>query len=918
MAEPPGGWADAFTSELRRGGTGSGSGDEAFDHRQLFLSYLPPGYPEETGPEDAANDWRAVHALTTAPVESGPSPGSGGSAPSGPLPVPQVGSLVLSPCRGSAPGDFRLRRTGRGRVELSSLLPVLESFGLAAVEAVPWHFVLGPGGPEAYLDDIGLRVVTAVVGAGVGSPRFDQRLVEAIGAVLGGRAEVNVLNRLVVGAELSWREVSLLCAYGGYRAVVGGHRGAERAQSIGDALVAFPAVAAATVGLFRARLVPAPAALEAPDQDAAEAGVVAALTEVPDLAHYEDLRELVSLVRATTRTNWALGSGAVALKFASPAVPFLPAPKPMAEIFVWSPSFEALHLRFGPVARGGIRWSDRQSDMRAEVLGLARAQVKKNTLIIPTGAKGAFTLRGGPAAHDKALAQKAYSEFMDALLDVTDNIVGGQTVHPPGVICRDGDDPYLVVAPDKGTAAFSDVANKVSTGRSFWLGDAFASGGSRGYDHKALGITARGAWLAVRRHFRALGMDPQVDQLRVVGVGDMSGDVFGNGMLQSRALLLVAAFDHRHIFIDPTPGPEQSFAERLRLSRLPGSTWADFDMTAASPGAAVFSRQAKEAVLSAEAAAALGIPVGPLTPPELVKACLRAPVDLIFFGGVGTFVKAPGESDVEVDDEDNDEVRVSADQLRARVVAEGANLALTQRARASYSRRGGRVNADFVDNAAGVAMSDREVNLKILLGVAISAGRLAAEARDEALFAAQDEAAAAVLATVEGSLVALDQAARSSPDALPAYEALMVALEHSGLLDREVEALPGPEELARRRDAGAGLSRPELAVVVSFARAALARSIEGSELTASPALAVAPCAISPPLYVNSSGTWSPSIPWPPRSWPQNWPMRSSSAWGRCGPTNWRPRPGANCGRWPAPIGPRPRCWGPVARPPRSG
>ena len=491
------------------------------------------------------------------------------------------------------------------------MLAVLESFGLAAVEAVPWHFVLGPGGPDAYVDDIGLRVSTPVIGPGPASGEPADRLVAAVEAVLAGRAELNILNRLVVGAGLGWREVNLLCAYCSFRQVVGGPRAADRAQSQRDALVAFPATAAAVVGLFRARLAPSsigtasePGGAGTTEEVTADAEALAALAAVPDLSHYEALREVVALVSATTRSNWPLDRGALALKFASPALAFLPSPRPAAEIFVWSPHFEGVHLRFGRIARGGVRWSDRRADMRAEVLGLARAQVKKNSLIVPTGAKGAFVIR--PDHGPKTGGRAVYQAFVRALLDITDNIVDGKVVHPEGIYCRDGDDPYLVVAPDKGTASFSDLANAISAERGFWLGDAFASGGSHGYDHKALGITARGAWLAVRRHFRALGMDDQRDDLRVVGVGDMSGDVFGNGMLQSRAVRLVAAFDHRHIFIDPAPPAEGPFEERLRLSRLPGSSWADFDLAVASPGAAVFSRQAKQIELSPQACSALG------------------------------------------------------------------------------------------------------------------------------------------------------------------------------------------------------------------------------------------------------------------------------------------------------------------------
>ncbi|HTT88176.1 MAG TPA: NAD-glutamate dehydrogenase domain-containing protein [Acidimicrobiales bacterium] len=852
-------WANSFEQALSRLGAHDGAGSEAIplaqEGRGRFLSSLPPGYSEETLPKDAATDWLEMSRLIRGgrgPSEGRPA-GEGlapGTRPTGAVASSVAGRgaqsrrtgghasrLVLCPCRPGAPGDFRLRRVGLARVELSSFLPVVESFGLAVVEAVPWHFHFGPSRPDgpvpdAYVDDIGLRVDTPVMEPGGFDPvEAGPRLVEALEAVLTGRGELGPLNRLVIGAGLDWREVALLSAYCAYRRVVGGPWAAEAADGMSDALVAFPTSAAAAVRLFMSLLAPEPG-LPAGD---ARAAMLDAVAGVPDLEHDRALHELVSLVDATVRSNWALRRETISLKFASGSVPFLPAPSPLTETFVWCPWFEALHVRFGRVARGGIRWSDRHADIRSEVLGLARAQVKKNSLIVPTGAKGAFVVRRegvtgpehGQAEHGKA----AYSAFIEALLDVTDNIVGSKVVHPDGVVCRDADDPYLVVAADKGTARFSDLANSISVGRGFWLGDAFASGGSTGYDHKALGITARGAWVAVRRHFRALGMDAQEDQLRVVGVGDMSGDVFGNGMLQSNSICLIAAFDHRHIFVDPAPDPAVSYEERRRLSLLESSSWQDYDLNAASRGAAVFSRHAKKVELSPQACGALGV-VGPgtMSPPELVKAVLEAQVDLIFFGGIGTFVKAPGETDRDVDDRANDEVRVNADQVRARVVAEGANLAMTQAARTSYSRRGGRVDTDFIDNAGGVAMSDREVNLKILLGQALSAGRLSLPARDEVLASSAEVVADAVLAQVEQSVVALDRAAGSSAAELPAFEALMGDLAGEGLLDVEVEGLPDPEELARRKEAGAGLSRPELAVLLAYARSELARSVEASPL----------------------------------------------------------------------------------------
>ena len=899
MSAPPVAWARLFDAQvdLLLGDRLAGDGEPAPPAgaaRQMFLDSLPPGYAEETAPAVAARDWVEMSRLLV-PEKGSPPParrhrpagppgaagsglgragvglagvgpagvgtggvGTGGARRSGVGPVGGGAHMALSPGRNAAPGDFRLRRVALHRVELSSLLRAVESFGLVAEEAVPWHFALGNQGGDFFIDDVGLRVGTPVAAPGFELGSGGVLLVDALKAVIDGKSELSALNRLVVGAGLGWHEVNLLHAYCAYRQAVGGPRAVERAGLMTEALVAFPSTAAAAVRLLRALFGPGNGAAV----EVARSEMQAALATVPDLQHDEVLRELVALVEATTRTNWPLGRETISLKFASGAVPFLPLPRPLAEVFVWCPTFEGLHLRFGLVARGGIRWSDRRSDLRGEVLGLARAQVKKNALIVPTGAKGAFVLHeeGGDRSERARRGRAAYCAFIGALLDVTDNIADEKLVHPQGVVCRDGDDPYLVVAPDKGTGALSDLANGISAERGYWLGDAFASGGSHGYDHKALAITARGAWLAVRRHFRALGMDAQQDALRVVGVGDMSGDVFGNGMLQSRNICLVAAFDHRHVFIDPAPDAARSFAERLRLSRLDRSSWQDYDLKVASKGAAVYSRLAKQVQLSPEAAGALGIAPGPVTPPQLVRAVLQAPADLLFFGGVGTFVKAFDESDVEVDDSANDGIRVDARQIRARVITEGANLAITQRARASYSRRGGRVDTDFVDNSAGVAMSDREVNLKILLGVAVARGRLDAPGRNRLLKVEEQAVAQAVLAGVERGLVALDWAAAASAADLPAYEALLDDLEQAGLLNREVEALPGEEDLARRKQAGAGLSRPELAVLFAYARSELARSIEGSVLATDEALV--PCVLRyfPPEVRESFSDLVPGHP----------------------------------------------------------
>jgi glutamate dehydrogenase len=824
---PDRGWEET----LRRLGAGVGQLDR-------FVSSLPPGYAEATSPEQAARDWAELAAL----VGYGAGGGKGSNrAPTLVSPGAIEGRFFVA--EAGAGAGFRLRRAGSSRVALSHLVPALESFGLAVVEAVPWHFTsLGPGGQTLYLDDIGVQLPGGSSVSGFEARAGEERFVGALHAVLAGLTEQSRLNYLVVSAGLDWRQVNLLSAYRSYRQVAGGPKAAEKAETLVESLVQYPEAASALLALFEELLCRAGGAAQGahagapPKADEARHRAEAALSEVPDLAHFDALQDLLALVLATVRSNWELATEAVSFKIASPEVGFLPLPRPHAEVFVWAPWFIGAHLRFGPVARGGIRWSDRHDDLRSEILGLARAQVKKNSLIVPTGAKGGFVLRPPAAPDDETLGREAYKSFIGALLDLTDNVVDGVVRHPAGVVCRDGDDPYLVVAPDKGTASFSDLANEVAVERGFWLGDAFASGGSHGYDHKALGITAKGAWLAVRRHFRALGMDAQRDSIRVAGVGDMSGDVFGNGMLQSSAIKLVAAFDHRHVFVDPDPDEASSFVERRRLQELAHSSWGDYDLSGASSGAAVYSRQDKKIELSAEASAALGVAPGLLTPPELVRAVLRAPVDLIYFGGVGTFVKASDEADSLVDDADNDEVRVGAGELRARVVAEGANLALTQRARVAYARRGGRVNADFVDNAAGVAMSDREVNTKILLGLGGEKGLLTPGEREELLAKARDAAARAVLADVAGNLVALDVAAASSARDLDAWAALADDLEQSGLLDREVESLPGPEELAKRRDAGAGFSRPELAVLVAYARSELARSIERSALVSDESL----------------------------------------------------------------------------------
>ena len=536
-----------------------------------------------------------------------------------------------------------------------------------------------------------------------------------------------------------------------------------------------------------------------------------------------------SLLEAVTRTNYfrrdelGAASPTMVLKLDPGKLPFRTDPAVKVETFVHHPSVEGVHVRYGAVARGGLRWSDRIEDYRDEVLALAKAQQVKNSLIVPAGAKGAFVVKSPLAGLTAAAAadevRRCYRIFVRGLLDVTDDLTAGRDIiRPPGVVAMDDADPYLVVAADKGTAAFSDLANAEARDAGYWLDDAFASGGSTGFNHKELGVTARGAWVAVRRHLLELGLDPHRDETTVVGIGDMSGDVFGNGVLLSDRLRLIAAFDHRHVFLDPDPDPRASFAERSRLASLPGSSWADYDPAVISAGGAVFSRSGRSVAISAAAKAALGIDADVLFPDELVQAVLRAPVDLMWNGGIGTYVRASHETDAEVGDRGNDRVRVRADQLRCRVVGEGGNLGLTQAARVEFSLAGGRVNADFIDNAAGVNTSDREVNLKIMLRAAEEeAGLIDRDGRDRVLDACAADVVAAVLADCEQQALAISVAAGYGVTVLDRHDQVICNLEEHGL-DRGREHLPGAEEIERRRAAGQGLTRPEIAVILAHAK----------------------------------------------------------------------------------------------------
>jgi len=824
-----------------------------------FAELVPASYRDLTTPVEAAADLVELGRLENLVAQL---PATNSESMTGAL-TAAFGGLHRLVVRHSneAVGEFRIRRFGYGSIELSAFLPIVESFGLIVVEAI--HHRIAPltrvkltakrgeiHVGDIHIDDIKVRLEASSASQ---TPSFvpevdGPRLVAALEAIADGKSDVDSMNRLVTAAGLDWREVMTLRTYLRYWHQVDG---TLEWSKLCDPLVEFPSVSRALVRYFLAKF--EPKAEKGADgvpmgAAAARAACLRELDLVPEFGQDQILRGYLGLVDATLRTNYYLrdSSGVprreIVIKLDSTAVPQLPDPRPMVETFVHGPTVEGIHIRAGFVARGGLRWSERPSDFRTEVLDLALEQVKKNAIIVPTGAKGGFVCRspevtGGaaPKGVTAAHVRDAYACFVRDLLDITDNIVGDRVVTPPAVVAHDGPDPYLVVAADKGTATFSDLANSISEAAGFWLGDAFASGGSHGYDHKAMGITAKGAWLAVRRHFYQLGIDVQSEPITVVGVGDMSGDVFGNGMLQSDKIKLVACFDHRHVFLDPEPDPSRAFAERSRLFGLPHSSWADYDPTVISEGGGVWSRRTKTVPLSRAVRRVLACNAEALAPPALIRAILSAPVDLLWLGGIGTYIKAPDESDAEVGDHANDEVRITSDCVRARVIAEGANLGITQRARIHYSRRGGRINADFIDNAAGVATSDREVNLKILLAVAAEDGRLTAGERETYLARSQAEVAQAVFHQIDRSVSILDRSATTSAVDLEAFQALIETLEANSRLNRAHECLPDPTEMERRLQAGAGLTRPELAVLLAYVKSELAAVLESSRFVREPA-----------------------------------------------------------------------------------
>ncbi|MDQ6524392.1 NAD-glutamate dehydrogenase [Nocardioides sp. LHD-245] len=739
----------------------------------------------------------------------------------------------------AADGEARLKMFRIGDpLSLSAVLPMLSSMGVEVVDERP--YALAGLERRTHIYDFGLRYDEAL-------PDHARELFSAaMRAMWDGHTETDGFNRLVLRAQLTWRQAMLLRAYAKYM-----KQGSSpfAVDSIEQALVDNVDLAQLLVALFEVRFDPAAEGDRAAREEALADKIRTALDDVVSLAHDRILRSYLTHICSTLRTNYFQTDGGapkpyLSLKLEPSAIPDLPEPRPKFEIFVYSPRVEGVHLRFGAVARGGLRWSDRRDDFRTEILGLVKAQMVKNTVIVPVGAKGGFYAKQLPDSADReawlAEGVACYTTFIRGLLDVTDNLVGGATVPPPDVVRHDADDSYLVVAADKGTATFSDIANGVSADYRFWLGDAFASGGSVGYDHKAMGITAKGAWVSVRRHFREMGVDCQNEDITVVGIGDMSGDVFGNGMLCSEHILLVAAFDHRDIFLDPQPDAAASYAERRRLFELPRSSWQDYDKTLISAGGGVYPRSAKSIPISPEVRAVLGLADGvrKLTPAELMRAILLAPVDLLWNGGIGTYVKAASETDADAGDKSNDAIRVDGGELRVRCVGEGGNLGFTQRGRIEYAVAGGRINTDFIDNSAGVDTSDHEVNLKILLDRVVAAGDLTGKQRNELLASMTDEVAALVLRDNYDQNLALANAAKNAVSLLHVHEQWMRDLETQGLLDRELEALPAKREVQRRIEAGGVLSQPELAVLMAYTKIVLAEELLASDLPEDPYLAL--------------------------------------------------------------------------------
>ncbi|MFF7737159.1 NAD-glutamate dehydrogenase domain-containing protein [Streptomyces sp. NPDC007984] len=814
-------WEDAFAEALN-----AELGEEhAAEAMRRYAHAFPEGYKADHNPRAAVADLVHLEQLYSE--------------------ADNDFALSLYEPVGAAPEErrFKIYRTGDA-ISLSAVLPVLNRLGVEVVDERPYELRCADRG-VAWIYDFGLRMPRANGGDHFGDDARE-RFQDAFSATWTGKAENDGFNALVLSAGLTWRQAVVLRAYAKYLRQAASTFSQDYME---DTLRNNVHTTRLLVSLFEARMSPDRQRAGHEIVDALLEEVDAALDQVASLDEDRILRSFLTVIKATLRTNFfqeAAGGKPhdyVSMKFDPQAIPDLPAPRPAFEIWVYSPRVEGVHLRFGKVARGGLRWSDRREDFRTEILGLVKAQMVKNTVIVPVGAKGGFVAKQLPdpsVDRDAWMAEgiASYRTFISALLDITDNMVAGEVVPPADVVRHDEDDTYLVVAADKGTATFSDIANEVADSYNFWLGDAFASGGSAGYDHKGMGITARGAWESVKRHFRDMGVDTQSEDFTVVGIGDMSGDVFGNGMLLSEHIRLVAAFDHRHIFIDPNPDAAASYAERRRLFELPRSSWEDYNTELLSAGGGIFPRTAKAIPVNAHIREALGIEakVTKLTPADLMKAILRAPVDLLWNGGIGTYVKSSTESNADVGDKANDAIRVDGADLRVSVVGEGGNLGLTQLGRIEFALHGGRINTDAIDNSAGVDTSDHEVNIKILLNGLVRDGDMTVKQRNKLLAEMTDEVGRLVLRNNYAQNTAIANALAQSGAMLHAQQRFMKHLVREGHLDRALEFLPTDRQIRERLAQGQGLTGPETAVLLAYTKITVAEELLHTSLPDDPYL----------------------------------------------------------------------------------
>ena len=802
-------WSDRLRAKLLAS-FGNEEGEELY---RAYGNIFPAGYQEETKPKEACADVRTIDDMMRDGIER---------------------SVDLYEADDLQPGDMRFIVYGTDNpIALSAALPILEQMGAAVYTEHPFEAKL-PSGQSFWIQDFHLRHES---GTAIDVAAVSDRFEECFMAVHAGIAENDGLNRLVVAAEMHWRQVALLRTYAKHILQLG----VPFSQSyMEDVLVAHSDLARALVRQFELQFDPDLSKAKRRRETKDVLGKVRrGLRKARNVDEDRILTAFAGGIEATLRSNFfqtvdGQPKSYISIKLDPAKLPEIPLPKPKYEVFVYSPEVEGVHLRGGDIARGGLRWSDRREDFRTEVLGLMKAQVVKNTVIIPTGAKGGFFPKHAPTGDRDAIFANGvhcYKMFIRGLLDITDNVVDDDVVTPDGIIRRDGDDPYLVVAADKGTATFSDIANGLSAEYGFWLDDAFASGGSAGYDHKKMGITAKGAWEAVKRHFHEQGLNTQTDPFTVAGIGDMSGDVFGNGMLLSKKIKLVAAFNHRRIFIDPSPDMASSYKERRRLFRKAGSTWDDYNESLISKGGGVFSRQAKTIRLSGEVRKLLDVDDTSMQPDDLINAILKMPVDLMWNGGIGTYVKASSEGHSDVGDRSNDALRVDANELRCKVIGEGGNLGLTQRARVEFGQNGGRINTDFIDNSGGVDSSDREVNIKILLSAVTKQKNMSREKRNELLASMTDDVANLVLRNNYLQTQAISMAEMLSANRLDEHARLITDLERTGELDRDLEFLPDESEIEDRRSRKQGLTRPELAVVLSYAKINLYNGLIDSDVT---------------------------------------------------------------------------------------